>query len=87
VQNGPNSRLDRFYSEKGELLMVDFLISWGPILLLIAVWIYFMKKGGALNYPKHVQEMKDLASAQLDEMKATNAALARIEQLLREQRS
>ena len=73
--------------DNGERLMIDFLIGWGPVLLLIAVWIFFMKKGGALNYPRHVQEMKDLASAQLEEMKATNAALARSEQLVRQQRS
>jgi hypothetical protein len=67
--------------------MADLLINWGPMLLVILVWIFFMKKGGALNYPKHVEEVMDVASAQLEEMKATNATLCRIEQLLREQRS
>jgi hypothetical protein len=30
----------------------DLLFSWGPMLLFIVIWIYFMKRGGALK-PTH----------------------------------
>ena len=62
--------------------MIQFLVSWGPMLLLIAVWIFFMKKGGAMSYKQNMAEMKQLAEAQLAEMKRTNEALARIESSL-----
>ncbi|APW36232.1 hypothetical protein RD110_02570 [Rhodoferax koreense] len=54
------------------------------MLLLIAVWIFLMKKGGAMSYKQHVTEMKQLGEAQLAEMKRTNDALVRIESLLRQ---
>ena len=66
--------------------MSDYLVSWGPLLLLISVWIFAMMKGGTLNHKKYVAEMKQLAEDQLVEMKRTNEGLARIEQLLREGR-
>ena len=43
--------------EEGSLL-VSLLISWGPMILLIGVWIYFMRqmqgggKGGAFSFGK-----------------------------------
>ncbi|WP_128230804.1 hypothetical protein [Rubrivivax rivuli] len=64
--------------------MHDFLYAWGPLILLVAVWFYFMKKGGALNYKQHVQDMKDLASAQLVEMKRTNEILERLEAIMKD---
>ncbi|MBL0186264.1 MAG: AAA family ATPase [Candidatus Obscuribacter sp.] len=40
----------------GDIFMV-FLLNWGPILLLIGVWIYYMKKNGGMGgkkaEPKH----------------------------------
>ena len=62
--------------------MIQFFVSWGPMLLLIAVWIFFMKKGGAMSYKQNMAEMKQLAEAQLAEMKRTNEVLARIESSL-----
>lgn len=67
--------------------MIQFLVSWGPMLLLIAVWIFFMKKGGAMSYKQNMAEMKQLAEAQLAEMRRTNEALARIESSLSHERS
>ena len=66
--------------------MIDFLAGWGPMLLLIAVWVFMAKKGGTMNYKQHVAEMKKLAETQLEEMKRINDALARIEQILRQHR-
>ena len=48
--------------EEGSLLM-SLLVSWGPMLLLIGVWIYFMRqmqgggKGGAFSFGKSKARM------------------------------
>ncbi len=50
--------------EEGSLLM-SLLVSWGPMLLLIGVWIYFMRqmqgggKGGAFSFGKSKARMLD----------------------------
>jgi len=50
--------------EEGSLLMT-LLVSWGPMLLLIAVWIYFMRqmqgggKGGAFSFGKSKARLLD----------------------------
>ena len=50
--------------EEGSLLMT-LLVSWGPMLLLIGVWVYFMRqmqgggKGGAFSYGKSKARMMD----------------------------
>ena len=50
--------------EEGSLLMT-LLVSWGPMLLLIAVWVYFMRqmqgggKGGAFSFGKSKARMLD----------------------------
>ncbi|MFM8624480.1 MAG: ATP-dependent zinc metalloprotease FtsH [Betaproteobacteria bacterium] len=53
--------------EEGSLLMT-LLVSWGPMLLLIGVWIYFMRqmqgggKGGAFSFGKSKARMLDESS-------------------------
>ena len=50
--------------EEGSLLM-SLLVSWGPMLLLIGVWVYFMRqmqgggKGGAFSFGKSKARMLD----------------------------
>ncbi len=50
--------------EEGSLL-VSLLVSWGPMLLLIGVWVYFMRqmqgggKGGAFSFGKSKARMLD----------------------------
>ena len=50
--------------EEGSLLM-SLLVSWGPMLLLIGVWIYFMRqmqgggKGGAFSFGRSKARMLD----------------------------
>ncbi len=49
-------------------LIMNILVSWGPMLLLIGVWIYFMRqmqgggKGGAFSFGKSKARMLDEAS-------------------------
>ena len=56
--------------EEGSLLMT-LLVSWGPMLLLIGVWIYFMRqmqgggKGGAFSFGKSKARMLDESSNQI----------------------
>ena len=53
--------------EEGSLLMT-LLVSWGPMLLLIGVWVYFMRqmqgggKGGAFSFGKSKARMLDEAT-------------------------
>ena len=50
--------------EEGSLLMT-LLVSWGPMLLLIGVWVYFMRqmqgggKGGAFSFGKSKARLLD----------------------------
>ena len=50
--------------EEGSLLM-SLLVSWGPMLLLIGVWVYFMRqmqgggKGGAFSFGKSKARLLD----------------------------
>lgn len=59
-----NVKFDVKPREEGSLLM-SLLISWGPMLLLIGVWIYFMRqmqgggKGGAFSFGKSKARMLD----------------------------
>ncbi|GIX25795.1 MULTISPECIES: ATP-dependent zinc metalloprotease FtsH [Caldimonas] len=59
-----NVRFDVKPREEPSLLM-SILISWGPMLLLIGVWIYFMRqmqgggKGGAFSFGKSRARMLD----------------------------
>ena len=52
--------------EEGSLLMT-LLVSWGPMLLLIGVWVYFMRqmqgggKGGAFSFGKSKARLLDEA--------------------------
>src|SRR4029434_5777431 len=62
-----NVKFDVKPREEGSLLMT-LLVSWGPMLLLIGVWIYFMRqmqgggKGGAFSFGKSRARMLDEAN-------------------------
>ena len=62
-----NVKFDVKPREEGSLLMT-LLVSWGPMLLLIGVWIYFMRqmqgggKGGAFSFGKSKARMLDEAN-------------------------
>lgn len=59
-----NVKFDVKPREEGSLLM-SLLLSWGPMLLLIGVWIYFMRqmqgggKGGAFSFGKSKARLLD----------------------------
>src|SRR5450830_1474738 len=59
-----NVKFDVKPREEGSLLMT-LLVSWGPMLLLIGVWVYFMRqmqgggKGGAFSFGKSRARMLD----------------------------
>jgi cell division protease FtsH len=62
-----NVKFDVKQREEPSILM-SILISWGPMLLLIGVWIYFMRqmqgggKGGAFSFGKSKARMLDEAN-------------------------
>ncbi|MBK6320965.1 MAG: ATP-dependent zinc metalloprotease FtsH [Burkholderiales bacterium] len=59
-----NVKFDVKPREEGSLLMT-LLVSWGPMLLLVGVWIYFMRqmqgggKGGAFSFGKSKARLLD----------------------------
>jgi cell division protease FtsH len=59
-----NVKFDVKPREEGSLLMA-LLVSWGPMLLLVGVWIYFMRqmqgggKGGAFSFGKSKARLLD----------------------------
>ncbi|MEK7417705.1 MAG: ATP-dependent zinc metalloprotease FtsH, partial [Pseudomonadota bacterium] len=59
-----NVKFDVKPREEGSVLMT-LLVSWGPMLLLIGVWVYFMRqmqgggKGGAFSFGKSKARMLD----------------------------
>ncbi len=65
-----NVKFDVKPREEGSLLMT-LLVSWGPMLLLIGVWVYFMRqmqgggKGGAFSFGKSKARMMDENSNQV----------------------
>ncbi len=64
--------------------LIETLQEWGPILLFIGVWIFFMRRSG---YMQHVEKMQCTSEDQLTEMRSLNERLARIEQLLQSHKS
>jgi len=54
--------------EEEQSLLTSLLLSWGPMLLLIGVWVYFMRqmqgggKGGAFSFGKSKARMLDEAN-------------------------
>ena len=65
-----NVKFDVKPREESSLLMT-LLVSWGPMLLLIGVWVYFMRqmqgggKGGAFSFGKSKARMVDENSNQI----------------------
>jgi len=67
--------------------ITETLLEWGPMLLLIGVWIFFMRRYGSMNYKQHLEKMQRTSEDQLAEMRSLNERLARIEQLLQSHKS
>ena len=67
---GNDVKFDVKPREEGSLLMT-LLVSWGPMLLLIGVWVYFMRqmqgggKGGAFSFGKSKARMLDESTNQV----------------------
>ncbi len=61
-------------------VFLEMLIDWFPILLLIAVFTYFMKKSGSSN-------MSDYLKNQIEEERIRNEKLERIATALEEIKS
>ncbi len=43
--------------------IMDVIVSWGPMIILIVVWLYFMKKSGSTGYYTNIE--KSLAELKL----------------------
>ena len=58
--------------------ILDIAVLWGPIILLIAVWLYFVKRSGTLKQPAHMELLQKLLNEQVTEAKKLNEKLDRI---------
>lgn len=56
-------------------LIFDIVISWGPMLILIAVWILFVTKSGQMQYGEYVETSLDQMNEQLEQTKMLNEKL------------
>ncbi len=52
-------------------LLFEVLISWFPMVILIGVWFYFMKKNGSSNMSEYLKD-------HIEETRKMNANLERI---------
>ena len=66
--------------------VIDVLISWGPMILLIAVWIYFIRRSGAMNQRAYMDAANEHMKQHLSELKQMNEKLGQIATLLERNR-
>lgn len=57
---------------------IDILISWGPMLLLIGVWLYLARKSGGMKQGKYFDQIQTYLSEHIAETKRLNSNLKRI---------
>lgn len=58
--------------------IMEFTMSWGPLLLIFGVWIYLSRKSNALEQGPQFEEMKKYLVEHLAETKLLNINLDRI---------
>ena len=58
--------------------LVDIAISWGPMLLLIGLWIYFIRRSGGMKQGQYFDEVRGYMSEHISETKRLNSNLERI---------
>jgi ATP-dependent Zn protease len=58
--------------------LIQLFISWGPMILLIGVWLYFMKRSGSIKQGDNMKTMLSYYAENIAEMKRINANLERI---------
>lgn len=56
-------------------LIFNILLSWGPMLLLIAVWIFFVTKSGQLKYGEDVETSLAQMNEHMEQTKRLNDKL------------
>ncbi len=62
--------------------LIEFLISWGPMLLLIGVWIYFIRRSGGMKQGQYFEQVRSYMSEHIAETKRLNTNLERIASVL-----
>lgn len=65
--------------------VMDILISWGPMLLLIGVWIYFIRRSGGLKQGHYFELVSKYMAEHIAETKQLNKNLERIAAVLEAQ--
>lgn len=57
---------------------INLLISWGPILVLIGFWIYFIGRSGGLKQGDYFEQVSKYMAEHIAETKQLNTNLERI---------
>jgi hypothetical protein len=68
-------------------VLVDLVSSWGPMLLFIAIFLVYARRGGMQARAPSGRTMIELYEMYLEEMKRNTATLERIAQSLERRRS
>ncbi len=58
--------------------LVEIVVSWGPMILLIVVWIYYMNRGGIMKAAARADLANQLLGEQVAQVKSLNDKLDRI---------
>lgn len=63
-----------------EAVLRDILLSWGPMLLLIGVWIFFMSRsrGSLQKQSDYMDQVRTYVTEHIAETKRMNQTLERI---------
>ena len=67
--------------------ILELLFSWAPFLLLIVIWLYLMRRSGALSQRSFMDAANKRSEEQLSELKRLNEKLDRIAALLEASRN
>jgi hypothetical protein len=62
--------------------LLDLVVSWGPMLLLIGVWLYLVRRSGGMKQGQYFEQVRAYMSEHIAETKRLNSNLERIAAVL-----
>jgi CHASE1-domain containing sensor protein len=57
---------------------IDFLISWGPYVIILFLLFWFLKRSGQMNYKEYVKTSFSLTNEIIEQTKLLNKKLDKI---------
>jgi hypothetical protein len=62
--------------------LFDLAVSWGPMLLLVGVWLYLARRSGGMKQGQYFEQVRAYMSEHIAETRRLNANLERIAAVL-----